>query len=74
MKEYFLFRSERLNESSHVGPQNSRSMLIGVEHIMQCLCFGIVTFSACFMYFDKRFAPSFASCLIKPVDPFWRMT
>lgn len=52
MNVYFLFRSDRLCSSSHIGPQKSLSIEIGVEHITQCLCFGIVTFSACFMYLD----------------------
>ncbi len=52
MKVYFLFLSERLNLSSHIGPQNSLSIPIGVEQTPQCLCFGIVTFSVCFMYLD----------------------
>lgn len=70
MKVYFLFRSARLCSSSHIGPQKSLSIGIGVEHITQCLCFAIATFSACFMYFDIGAALSIIVCLIKGVEFF----
>ena len=41
MNVYFRLRSDFLNWSSQLGPQNSLSNVIGVAHIMQCLCLGI---------------------------------
>lgn len=49
---YLRLRSERLNSSSQLDPQNCWSIEMGVEHIMQCLCFGIEAFCSCFMYLD----------------------
>ena len=53
---YLRFLSIRLYSSSQLVVQNSLSIEIGVEHTMQCLCLGILTFSACFKYFDMGVA------------------
>lgn len=53
-KVYFLLRSERLSLSSQIGPQNSFSKEIGVEHTTQCLCLGIVVRSSFLKYFDME--------------------
>jgi hypothetical protein len=52
MNVYLRLRSDRRNSSSHIGPQYTRSIGIGVEQTTQCLCFGIVVFCSVFMYLD----------------------
>lgn len=68
MNVSFLLRSRRLKSSSQAGPQNSLSNDMGVEHTMQCLCFGMATFASGFMYFDIKTDASFLASLINSVE------
>ena len=60
MNVYFRLRSDFLNWSSQLGPQNSLSNEIGVAHIMQCLCLGIEWEVSSFLrYLDIMTVPLF---------------